>query len=81
MLQIYSPRLVLCAGNGPVSSYAGMLRLHRTTTELETNYLGNSRLRAATAGERVIVGVPHLSRYEITEELTDFIIRALHGLP
>ena len=74
LLDKFLPKLVLCVGNGPISSYRGMLDLHGVETSREERYLGRSYLRAATStGGRKIVGVPHLSRYPVEESLLRFI--------
>ena len=76
LLSEYQPKLILCVGNGPVSSYRGMLDLYGLSTSVEVRYRGNSRLRAAATEDTRIIGVPHLSRYPVTDELLAFIVEA-----
>ncbi|NJC26329.1 hypothetical protein [Neolewinella antarctica] len=80
-LQRYRPKIILCIGNGPVSAYAGMLKLLDLKTETTEPYLGRSYLRASTKkGEAVIIGLPHLSRYSVEPAALDFINRCYRAL-
>ncbi len=75
LLDLYSPKAIVCIGNGPVSAYAGMLKLLGRNTTDEVNYIGNSYLRASRAneGEAVLLGFPHLSRYPVEDTALRFM--------
>jgi len=75
MLDEYRPKFIICACNVPFSSYTGMLLLHGMETLVERNHLGRPKLRATRSGKRTVIGVPHLSRYEVTESLLAFVTR------
>ena len=81
------PRLIFCIGNGAVSSYAGMCQLFGVQTVREERYLGTAKLKEARGmlsggagaggqgGEQDtrIIGIPHLSRFAVTAQLTEFV--------
>ena len=75
-LRVVRPRVIVCAGNGPVSAFRGMCRLHGLGEADEDQLpIGRSaRLKYAWTqqqedtrldGQRLILGLPHLSRYDL----------------
>ena len=75
------PTVILCAGNGPVSAYAGILTLLRLDTTHQEKYLGNSYLRVAQRdGSPLVVGLPHLSRYPVELQAEELIAKYLNQL-
>ena len=78
LLTALQPRIILCAGNGPVSAYAGMLDLLGLKTTHQEKYLGNSYLRVAQwKGAPLVVGFPHLSRYPMEHQAEELITKYL----
>ena len=76
LLDYYQPKIVLCVGNGKAqSAYAGMVELHGAKGRklYDDPYLDRSRLKALRTAERLIVGVPHLSRYGVDQRMLDWI--------
>lgn len=76
ILAHYQPEIILCIGNGKTySSFAGMCLLHQVKNEaIQTvSYLDRSQLKMVQANGRLILGVPHLSRYPITDVLEAWI--------
>lgn len=79
MVEALRPRIILCAGNGPVSSYAGFLQLYGLETMRTEDYLGRSKLRESLVRlpqldyPTRIVGLPHLSNWPVNEQALDFI--------
>ena len=76
-LRVVMPRVVVCVGNGPISAFRGVCRLHGLTEadEDQLPIARSARLKyawtdtfeeqALEAGQRLILGLPHLSRYDL----------------
>ncbi|MEM1325799.1 MAG: hypothetical protein AAGI23_07595 [Bacteroidota bacterium] len=67
---------ILCIGNGKTySSFAGMCALYDIKAEdiRQTAYLDKSSLKWARSNERFILGVPHLSRYPVSDEMVRWL--------
>jgi hypothetical protein len=76
IIHMVQPSIILCIGNGHTfSSFAGMCALHETAISdvQQIPYIDRSSLKLARANGRLILGVPHLSRYPVTEELTRWL--------
>lgn len=64
-----SPRLIVCAGNGAISSYAGFTKLFDLETTRTVPVGGNIKVKIATSNDFRIIGFPHFSRYPVSEEI------------
>ena len=75
-LRVVLPRVVVCVGNGPVSAFRGMCRLHGlgeadedqlpVARSARLKYAWTDRFEGAQLeGQRLILGLPHLSRYDL----------------
>ena len=76
-LRLVRPRVVVCVGNGPVSAFRGMCRLHGLgeADEDQLPIARSARLKYAwtdsfageklAQGQRLLLGLPHLSRYDL----------------
>ena len=76
VINYYQPKILLCIGNGnDYSAFAGMVALHNATVAAATTtpYLERSQLKYLRTPERLIIGVPHLSRYPVNATLETFI--------
>lgn len=65
------PRIILCAGNGAVSSYAGFLKLLGLETTDTIPMGGYIKIKIAQGDGLRVIGFPHFSRYEITDKHLD----------
>ena len=78
LLRHLQPKLVLCAGNGPFSAFAGMLELHETAPLETLPAEGHARIKLARTDGRILIGFPHFSRYSISDaqlaRCADFIV-------
>lgn len=82
IIDAFRPKMILCIGNGATfSSFAGMCQLHGVFVDAAntTPYIERSRLKYMRTADRLIVGVPHLSRYAVTDQLTDWLTAVLHN--
>ena len=81
-LRVVRPRVIVCAGNGPISAFRGMCQLHGLSSadEDQLPIARSARLKYAWTDEfegealgsrRMILGLPHLSRYDLDMLLPD----------
>lgn len=76
ILAHYTPKVILCIGNSKTySSFAGFCLLHQVKNEdiQMVPYLDRSQLKMVRVNGRLLLGVPHLSRYPITGVLEAWI--------
>ena len=76
ILASVQPRVVICVGNSKsLSAFAGMCKLHGSdiSQAVLTPYRERTQLKYLTTDERLIVGLPHLSRYDVTEEMLTWL--------
>ena len=72
----YQPQVILCVGNGKVNSaFAGMSMLFKVpeTAWKTQNWQQRSQLKCFRTDKRLVVGVPHLSRYSPDTELLQWL--------
>lgn len=76
ILDFYQPKILLCIGNGNAfSAFAGMAKLHGLDIKSAdtVDYLERSKLKLLRTKDRLIIGVPHLSRYVVNDRMQMWI--------